>query len=776
MSQHTSARPPLVALVMLMALLAALLVPARPAYAAFTGTLTGSVATLNGDAEGDIVLIDVTNGLLNHNAINGPNFADNFDFNTTVAGSQHLAAAAGAKLTINAGGGNDTIFVGDLALVAGITIVINGGDGDDKVGLSAPFRGLALVGFDGGLGNDSLTYDERNDPNMPNIFITASQVAMTNGVFAGYSEIESLTVSASQNDDTIAVRGSAAATPIEINNLSGAGIDRVNIGQAGSTQQVLGDILVTNQTGATELTVDDSAATAGRAITIADGTIDGIAPATIAYAPMIHNTPVIIKSGNGADTFSIASAASVPPKWLMSGGGDDRFVFADGATLSSLGKIDGGDGIDTLDYSAYTSSVSVFAGSATGTQSPGGIANIEGAIGGSADDELFGRNGVNAFLKGNGGADWLQGGSGDDTLDGDSGVDTLKGGDGDDVLIWNDGDQIDTLLEGGLGANDRLDVGGGPAADTFSIGSNSGRLVVTYSAPVSQTLSARTIERVSVGGRGGPDTLTAVDLPPGPATVAFYGEDGNDTLIGSAGADILDGGPGNDTIDGNAGDDSINGRVGDDTVNGGAGNDTIHGDSGDDLIAGGAGNDTIEGGTDIDALNGDAGDDTLRGGAGADTLGGGTGDDMLAWDAGDGSDVLEGGAGNDTLRAGGSITLNDRFSITPAAGRFHLSHALSSVDTLDVGTTEAAALASGGGDDIFDIIALGATVIALDGGPHSAGDTLNFNPQGLKVTHTPGRISVPGRQPVTYMRIEKVNTEGSGGGPERKIFIPLIRK
>jgi hypothetical protein len=66
----------------------------------------------------------------------------------------------------------------------------------------------------------------------------------------------------------------------------------------------------------------------------------------------------------------------------------------------------------------------------------------------------------------------------------------------------------------------------------------------------------------------------------------------------------------------------------------------------------------------------------------------------------------------------------------------------------------------------------------VDGGPHSAGDALNFDPQDLAVTHTPGKISVPGRQLVTYVRVEKINIGdiGPGPGPEPRLFLPLIRR
>ncbi len=75
-------------------------------------------------------------------------------------------------------------------------------------------------------------------------------------------------------------------------------------------------------------------------------------------------------------TFSFSSIEN-----LTGGSGADTFAFADGAGVSGI--VDGGDGVDRLNYSAYTTAVVVdFAGgTATGT---GGTRNIEAVLGGSA--------------------------------------------------------------------------------------------------------------------------------------------------------------------------------------------------------------------------------------------------------------------------------------------------------------------------------------------------------------------------------------------------------
>jgi Ca2+-binding RTX toxin-like protein len=113
---------------------------------------------------------------------------------------------------------------------------------------------------------------------------------------------------------------------------------------------------------------------------------------------------------------------------------------------------------------------------------------------------------------------------------------------------------------------------------------------------------------VGVYGGGGNDTVSGVTFPShgefgGPGddmlsdTQLAYGEDGNDTLIGTTGYDTLHGGAGTDTIRGRTGNDSLLGEAGNDTLN-----------SKDGV----AGNDTADGGTGTDACASDPGDSVLN--------------------------------------------------------------------------------------------------------------------------------------------------------------------
>ncbi|WP_027170034.1 DUF5801 repeats-in-toxin domain-containing protein, partial [Mesorhizobium sp. WSM3224] len=124
--------------------------------------------------------------------------------------------------------------------------------------------------------------------------------------------------------------------------------------------------------------------------------------------------------------------------------------------------ISGGAGTDIADYTGSLAAISInlhddgHANAAAFSTNPadgtigGGdaagdtLTGIEGLIGGSGDDYLFGNSGAN----------YLAGGLGNDTLRGEGGADTLIGGGGNDMLI------------GGGGANTMT---GGAGDDTFVI-------------------------------------------------------------------------------------------------------------------------------------------------------------------------------------------------------------------------------------------------------------------------------------------------------------------
>jgi hypothetical protein len=124
------------------------------------------------------------------------------------------------------------------------------------------------------------------------------------------------------------------------------------------------------------------------------------------------------------------------------------FAFLGAARLA--GRIDGGGGVNTLDYSNYNQVVKVnlAAGTATGTSS---IFNIQNVIGGQAG----------SLLVGNADANVLTSRAGRNVIIGGGGADTLNAGKDGDLLIGGSTayDQNTTALDAILAAWRSNDLG-----------------------------------------------------------------------------------------------------------------------------------------------------------------------------------------------------------------------------------------------------------------------------------------------------------------------------
>jgi Ca2+-binding RTX toxin-like protein len=117
---------------------------------------------------------------------------------------------------------------------------------------------------------------------------------------------------------------------------------------------------------------------------------------------------------------------------LTGGSGVDTFKISPGGTLS--GVLNGGGNGDWLDYSLFTTGVTVNLATGQATNLTGGITGIENVTGGSGNDSFTGNSQGN-ILQGGSGNDTLTGGSGRSLLIGGTGSDSITGGTGDDILI-----------------------------------------------------------------------------------------------------------------------------------------------------------------------------------------------------------------------------------------------------------------------------------------------------------------------------------------------------
>ena len=181
-------------------------------------------------------------------------------------------------------------------------------------------------------------------------------------------------------------------------------------------------------------------------------------------------------------------------------GGNDNFDMSTGRPADAVDGIwtmgtrivDGGDGIDTIDYDGYErSAVNIDLGA--GTARDGGdqgigtatLVSIENAVGGQYDDTL----------KGSAGANVLFGRGGNDTLIGAGGNDILDGGDGNDTYVFGRGDGHDIVRESG-GDLDTVQFGAGISADQIRLQRSANDLV----ASIIGTADQLTIENWYLGG------------------------------------------------------------------------------------------------------------------------------------------------------------------------------------------------------------------------------------------------------------------------------------
>jgi Ca2+-binding RTX toxin-like protein len=368
---------------------------------------------------------------------------------------------------------------------------------------------------------------------------------------------------------------------------------------------------------------------------------------------------------------------------ILGGLGNDTFRFGvDGGTLAGgLGRIDGGAGVNTLDYSVYTSGVTVnlITGTATGFAR---IANIRHVIGGAGGDTLTGDDADNQ-LSGGLGNDTLNGGLGNDTLNGGLGNDTLNGGAGNDTLYGNDGN--DTL--NGDAGNDTLygnagtdSLNGGAGDDTYPLTSFDTDTIAETSGSDTLDFSAwATNLTITVGGSTViSDGVNVVTLTSGSPTLRLLTGSGDDRLYFTGGTfpGIINAGAGNDTLDFGGYTSGRNITLTGADADGFAGTETaiLNGFSGIDILIGGAGSDTLTGVDTANTWEVDGSNryifgaralpfsniETLRGGSDADifqvsgeqviNLAGGNGADQFIFaDSATITGSMNGGAGNDIL-------------------------------------------------------------------------------------------------------------------------------
>ncbi len=137
---------------------------------------------------------------------------------------------------------------------------------------------------------------------------------------------------------------------------------------------------------------------------------------------------------------------------MVGGEGNDLFIFALAADLTTGEVITGGNGTDELRFTATAASTLTLTSDVSVERVTIGTGTAAEAIATATTGLNVNAAGLSTgvTLIGNAGVNRLTGGSGADRLDGGIGNDVLVGGAGDDVLVGGAGNDN---LSGGLGAD-----------------------------------------------------------------------------------------------------------------------------------------------------------------------------------------------------------------------------------------------------------------------------------------------------------------------------------
>ncbi|MEI6643567.1 MAG: hypothetical protein WCL10_16150 [Novosphingobium sp.] len=376
--------------------------------------------------------------------------------------------------------------------------------------------------------------------------------------------------------------------------------------------------------------------------------------------------PIYITSDGGVDdvalniaentlAVTIVQAASddnsAAFKYTISGGEDAALFMIDRVTgvLQFLAPTDFENPINSAADAASPYLVTVTVSDGSGTHDVNYSVSVSDSelVEGTSDNDVLAADDVDtpdAELYGYEGKDVLTGGDGNDLLDGGLGADKMAGGLGDDLYIVDNA--VDRVTEGSDEGNDTVMT----SLRSYRLADNVENLVIT-----------------NAEGRTGAHTGYGNELDNTIIGSAvrdnLYGFAGNDHLYGGGGNDWLEGGQGDDLLDGGTGADGVatadrmSGGMGDDSyVVDNAGDKVIeYSNRGDDTVyasidyklARNVENLVLTGGEDLSGT-GNKLDNTLVGNLGANSLAGGSGDDTL--DGGLGLDTLTGGAGADLFR------------------------------------------------------------------------------------------------------------------------------
>ena len=294
---------------------------------------------------------------------------------TTVnrTGAAQISYTDDEGLTLNGGSGADTYNV--VSTAAGTPVTLNGGNGNDTFNVSPTAQNLdsiqgALSLFGGG-GTDSVILNDQAKAGDTTYSLTSTTVNRTGAAQISYTDDEGLTLNGGSGADTYNVVSTAAGTPVTLNG--GNGNDTFNVSPtAQNLDSIQGALSLFGGGGTDSVILNDQAKAGDTTYSLTSTTVNRTGAAQISHA---GDEGLTLNGGSGVNTYNVQQAGILAR--INAGTGDDTIKFSNGAGVTGL--VDGQAGIDTLDYSLYTTPISIDLVGRTAT-GIGGFANIERII------------------------------------------------------------------------------------------------------------------------------------------------------------------------------------------------------------------------------------------------------------------------------------------------------------------------------------------------------------------------------------------------------------
>ncbi len=269
-------------------------------------------------------------------------------------------------LEIYAGAGNDTFQIDSFRTGQAVGIAAGAGDDvfewtPDSRDLLPNITNMASFNYDGGDGYDSYYLHNDNSTNSWQYTRTASQLAMTRSGGGAYLfndfHVEYFNVAGGTGADQFLVRTTAAGS---ISDFDGLGSnDYYELGQAQSTDGILGAVYLSNSLGIDSVVIDDRSNMTGKTLHVDEYFVGGapgdnlFGPGSFLYHVNITGT-MTVKLGSGDDTVYVAPDSTT--ELIIEGNGNTLRESGDFLGLALAAAINpvftpgtSGDGVYSFD-------------------------------------------------------------------------------------------------------------------------------------------------------------------------------------------------------------------------------------------------------------------------------------------------------------------------------------------------------------------------------------------------------------------------------------------